>query len=650
MKINFLKEYPIYLAVKFLAIFFQVLPLGISLAIGRKLGMLGIYLNPKRKCIAYANLKCALGRKYVPSQIRRVLKQAYRNMGQGIIETLLLPKIDKAHAERNFTFENFDNIDNALKKGKGVILLTPHFGNWEMANAALPFKGYIYKAIAREQKPYLLNRLLNKYRESHGCKIISKGMPIREIIKALRNNEIVGMLVDQDAGKSGIFVDFFNMPASWHRGVMELALATGARIVPGFIIRQEGAKFKLTVREPIVFPQTGSKEEKIKEGFSQYIKYIEEIISRHPEQWLWQHKRWKSSPQKRVLILNDTRTGHLRQSQAVLFQLQNLYQNRGLSKDDIIAEVVDVKFKNNITRQALYFTSHFSTRSCQGCMACLKCCLNEQNYKRVSSLYADIIISSGAKTAPVNLALSRECNAKSIVIMNPGAFLLKKFNLAIIPRHDRPKISKGVVVTEGAPNLIDKDLIRHQADSLRYEIGPLSDFKIGLLLGGNHKEFNLKEDAIFLLIEKIEESAQALSADVLVTTSRRTPKNIEALLKRRLANNPRCKLLVIANEKNKEGVVGGILGLCDVVIVSPESISMVSEAASSGAYILVFGAQDITDKRHKLFLKNLSSQGYIQPVDLKDISGHINRFLNGRPEKNILDDSIVIRKGLEKIL
>lgn len=650
MKKNFLGEYPPYLIVRFLACLFQFLPYGLSLSLGRRLGLLGAYLNPKRKCIAYANLKFVLGNKYGPSQLRRILRQTYINLGQGIVETMLLPKINKAYAERNFTYEGFDKIENALKRSRGVILLTFHFGSWEMANAALPPKGYVYKAIAREQKPFLVNKLLNSYRQFHGCKVISKGMPIREIIKALRNNEIVGMLVDQDAGKNGIFTNLFGKPASWHRGVMEFALTTGCQILPGFSIRQGGAKLKFVVTEPLVFPSNGSDEEKIKEGFNQVATKLQEMINKYPDHWLWHHKRWKSSPQRRILILNDERTGHLRQSQAVVFQLESIYKNRGISKDDILTEIIDVKFKNNLAASAFYLSSHFFTKSCQGCTSCLRFCLNQQNYKRLMRTYADIIISCGNKTAAVNLLLSKEYNAKSIAIMNPGHFLVNKFNLAIIPKHDRPRRLKNVIITEGAPNLIDRNLIEYQADGLRYEIGPTGDCRIGLLLGGDYKDFRMQEGAIAELIEQLKKAAESIGANILVTTSRRTPQNIEKLLKEQLANNPRCKLLIIANENNKEGVVGGILGLCGIVIVSPESISMISEAASSNAYVLVFGAETIQDKRHKLFLKNLSKNGYIELVNHKDIAERISAFFKERPEKKMLDDNIVIRRGLGKII
>lgn len=645
-----MQEYPLYLIAKFLSLLFKALPFRLSLFLGKSLGILGAYLHPKRKFIAYANLKCAFGNKYTSYQLKRILVQTYANMGQGIIELALLPKMDKAYAEKNFTYEGFERIDRALDKGKGVILLTGHFGNWEMANAALPLKEYHYKAIAREQKPFLVNQLLNSYRESHGCKVISKGMPIREIIKALKNNEIVGMLVDQDAGKEGIFVDLFNKPASWHRGVMEFALKTGCQVIPGSIIRQGGQKFKFLACEPIVFPEFGSKEEKIRSGFSQFVAHLQEMITKHPDQWLWMHKRWKSSPQRKILILNNGRSGHLHQSQAVVFQLKKVYEDRGISGEDILTEIIDVKFKSNLAKSALYLNSHFVNKFCQGCMRCLKLCLNEQNYKRLMKTYADIIISCGSKTTAVNLLLSKECNAKSIIIMNPGTFLVKKFNLAIIPRHDRPKKFKNTVITEGAPNLIDKNLIEYQADSLRYEIGPISKFKIGLLLGGDNKDFHMEESHISEVIIQIKESLQNIDADVLATTSRRTPERIETLLKTQLSNSPRCKLLVIANEKNKEGVVGGILGLCDIVIVSPESVSMVSEAASSGSYVLVFDAESIIDKRHRLFLQNLANRGYIQSVASKELSVSIKDFFDRMSKGKVLDDCVVIRRGLERII
>ncbi|MFH0731370.1 MAG: ELM1/GtrOC1 family putative glycosyltransferase [Candidatus Omnitrophota bacterium] len=652
MKKSFLTEYLLYSLFRFFAVVFQWLPVKLSLAAGRKLGAAGEYLNLKRRSIAYSNLKCALGHKYEPYQLKKILKQTYVNIGQALVETLLLPKLNKKYAQKNFTYVGFENIDNALKKGKGVILLTAHFGNWELSNAALPFKGYCFKAIAREQKPFLINRLLNAYRESHGCKIISKGMPLREIIKALKNNEVVGMLVDQDAGKTGVFVDLFNKPASWHRGVMEFGLSTGCVILPGFPIRQGPGKFKFIVNEPIIFPGAGSKEEKMKEGFRQFAARLEEMILKYPDQWLWQHKRWKSSPQKKIVVLDDSRTGHLRQSQAALKQIRELFIEKGISESDILTEVIPVKFKNSFFREMLCVESYFVTPLCQGCMVCLRTYLNRQTYKRLMKVSADIIISCGSKIAPVNLLLSKECRAKSVVIMNPGAFLVKRFNLCVIPRHDQWKKMKNVIITEGAPNLIDRKLVEYQANALRYELkgAPTKKFNIGLLLGGDYKNFRMQEDVISSIIEQVKNASCAVDAGILATTSRRTPQKIEKALSKQLSGDERCKLLIIANQENREGAVGGILGVCDVVVISPDSISMVSEAASSGCQVLVFDAGSAIDRRHRLFLANLGKKGYIKLVEHKDISRHIKEFFKDRTKVKALDDNPVIREGLRKII
>ncbi len=650
MKINFLIEYIVYSILKVLAMVFRFLPYGLSVSIGRKIGALGSYLNLKRKAIAYANLKSALGHKYMPWQLKKILAKSYENIGQGLMDVFIIPRLNRAYADKNFIYEGFEKIDNALKKGKGVILLTGHFGNWEIINAALPLKGYVYKTIAREQKPFLINRLLNKYRQWHGCKMVSKGMPIREIIKALKSNEIVGMLVDQDAGKGGVFVDLFNRPASWNRGVMEFALKTGCTIIPGFNARQSGAKFKFSVCDPIVFPESGSKEEKIKEGFRQFAALLEAAIAKYPDQWLWQHKRWKSTPRRKILILNDTRTGHLHQSKAVALQLKKTYESKGIPSEEILTEIIDIKFKNPTARSILYFCCHFSNLISQGNTACLKSSLNEQPYRRIMKVCADVIISCGTKTAAVNLFLAKECNARSVIVMNPGNFLLSKFDLAILPRHDRPIKAKNTVITDGAPNLMDKALVQYQAESLKYEISPAKNFKIGLLLGGDYKNFYMRKEIILGVIEQLKAAAKTFNADILATTSRRTPEEIEALLKTGLSKDPNCRLLVIANQQNKEGVVGGILGLCDITLVSPESISMISEAASSGTYVIVFGADDISNKRHQAFLKNLQDRGYIKTVKTEDISKSINVYLQEKPDRKILDDNLQIRKGLEKII
>jgi len=615
MKKIFLGDYLLVFLVKIVGSIFRIIPVGLAFFIARRIGEISGLLNQKRYRIAYANLKAALGRQYTPRELKRILRRTYANIGQGVMEVLLLPKIDDRYIKKYIQFENFHIAEEALKKGKGFIFLTAHFGTWEVSHVALPSIGFAYKGIAREQKPYLLNELLNKYRESGGCKILLKGPAIKEALRALRSNGIVGMLVDQDAGKEGIFVDLFKRRASWHRGVMEMAIKTGAAVIPGFAIRQKGPRIMFKCFDPIKFPVEGDNNIKAEEGFKQYTAVLERVISQHPDQWLWQHRRWKSTPTRKIMILDDMRTGHLRQSQAVVKILKDIWQQKGYHAEDIRVKI-----------------------------------LNKDSRIELMKTYADIIISCGASTAALNLLLAKENNAKSIVIMKPSLVSLKKFDLAIIPYHDNPPRLDNVAMTDGALNMVDKARKEFYKKKLIERIGPLNEKVIGLLIGGSTKNFSMDDEAISSLLDNIIRSANEQNAQILLSTSRRTPNSVEDLIKRRLRNEPRCRLLVVANESNMEGAVEGISGLSDIILVSEESISMVSEAASSGSYAVVFTQGGNIDKRHNLFLQHLSQKGYIKIAGVENIYSTISDVFENNLQQPVLNDAVKVKEALDKLL
>jgi mitochondrial fission protein ELM1 len=266
-------------------------------------------------------------------------------------------------------------------------------------------------------------------------------------------------------------------------------------------------------------------------------------------------------------------------------------------------------------------------------------------------LAPDIIISCGSSVAPVNYALSRETLARSVAIMRPSYLSMRRFDLVVMPRHDRPPERENVVVTEGALNLITDEYLKEQGESLKKSIGlraQSSDLKIGLLLGGDTKDFSLDKDTVLEVIRQIKSAAEKSSAGILVTTSRRTSGEIEELVKKEFSDYPGCQLLIIANEKNIPSAVGGILGLSALVIVSPESISMVSEAASSGKYIVVFKSP--IGKRHAQFVSNLAAKKYIHFCEAKAMAGLLERFLQERPPITRLTDSSAVAQALERIL
>ena len=273
----------------------RIMPLKLALGFGSGLGKLGYLLAPKRNRLAYENLKLAF-KKEDKKVFTAIIRGVYSNLCMNLIELLRFPLFNSGNISQYVDVRGAEHLNGALKKGKGVIMLTAHFGNWELASLTATLMGYHVKVLAREQKFERLNKLLNSYRQLKGGEVIPKGMAIREIVRHLKENGIIGILSDQDGGRRGVFVDFFGRPASTPAGAVEFALRTGCLVLPGFIIRENGGKHHINIEPPLNINVYADEEEAVREGLQNFASILESYVRRYPDQWLWLHNRWKTSP------------------------------------------------------------------------------------------------------------------------------------------------------------------------------------------------------------------------------------------------------------------------------------------------------------------------------------------------------------------
>ena len=678
MKMGFIIDFLGFIIVKSFSLFLWCIPLRPALWLGRRMGDAVYLSNLKRRMIAYANLKAAFPEKS-SGELKKINKRHFENLGMNIIELLKLPAMDKGYFEGHVKLENADRIKSCMEKGKGVIVLTAHFGNWEISSLAASSNGYAMSVFAREQKYERLNNLLNELRQSTGCRVITKGFSIKDIIRTLNNNGIVGMLSDQDAGANGVFVNFFNRPASTAQGAVAFSSKTGAAILPSFIRRVGTDKHIAKVGEPLELINTGNKERDMKENLQRITDILEGHIKKFPEQWLWAHKRWKSTPQRSVMVLTDGKAGHFNQALAVAEMIEGALgsrlEARGIEEKPVVKiHTAEIKFKNKFTKLLLNLSNIFASKRCQGCLRCLKFCLARESFENIKNRYADIIISCGASTVSANIFLKYENNAKNIVIMKPGMGRDRKIDLIILPRHDavgngRDRSLHNILVTEGAPNRIrtttegspERSRGTNDApyENLRFRTGHerrTTNNGLGLLIGGDAKGFVLEKEDVEKAADGVIKISEEKNLDMFISTSRRTSTQIDKLLKEKFSNNKRCKLLIIANEKNIEGAVAKIFESSDIIITSSESMSMISEAASSGKYVVVFRdkRQETRDKENKSkysrMVLNLERQGYINTAEPNEIYNKIKEILETRPEIKRLDDRVRIVERLKEII
>ncbi|MFH1395568.1 MAG: ELM1/GtrOC1 family putative glycosyltransferase [Candidatus Omnitrophota bacterium] len=616
---------------------FHVMPMKVNLAIGRSLGGWIHLLSGKRNAITYANLKAAYAlskddnaKNKTPQEIKRITKAVYRNMGQTFTEILSMTKIKTPYINKFINVRNFERIQEAARNPKGMILLSAHFGNWELSTVTSVAKGFPLYLLARDQKMKRLNELLNLLRESKGNIVIRKGADVKNIFRMLQNGKSIGILADQNAGAQGLLDDFFGRPASTAVGPYRFAQKSGAWILPAFIHRVKGQYHELVLEKPMII----SREDDIKSYVHKYNMLLEKHVRAHPDQWLWMHKRWKMTPVKYVMVLDDGKKGHLKQSLAVVEQIKIYRAGRGFSPENLKIQVVQVQFKNKNAKAVFNLASLFFSPRCQGCLKCLKRALKKDSYDMISLKYADIIVSCGSSLSAVNRLMKIENYARSFTVLDPGIFVRKKFDLILVPRHDyagKRFNQDQTIVTELSPNLVTKfPKIEDKGKNC-----------IGVLLGGDNKYFSFTDETARSVTQELKKACEIIDAELYITTSRRTPLVVNEVLKTEFKTYSKIHKFVSGPEDRDPDTVEKILASSRIVVVSGESISMVSEAVASGRQVLVFMPKKKvkTITKYEKFVKNLEEKGYLYQVGVMDISAKINEIIkHAEAKQNIVPD------------
>jgi len=648
MKQNLIADYLSCILFKAASLFTFLLPVNVSLFLGRRLGDLIYFFDPKHRAVAYANIRKAVAPNNDFRLALKITRRTYQAFGQNLMEISLIPRINKRYLEKYIHIQNRHFIDQAFKRGKGVIFLAMHEGSWELSNIICANLGFPFILFVRDQGFPKLNALLNSYRLKQGAKLIHKQAGPRQLIEALNNNQSVGLTVDQ-GGKNGVVVKFFGKAASMSTGAVKLALKYDCSIIPVFYTRVKGPYTKVILDQVYTVAKSGNAQKDLRDNLQRLINIYEKYIQQYPYEYLWTYKIWKYGKEKEILILSDAKAGHLHQSESVAKLINRKLSERGIKSTLSICEV---KFRSRLSRFIFNCLAAISPKlKYHFCLGYLGGALKEESWQGLINLKPDILISAGDKLSAVNYILAKANQARSIVLMRP-ALGLKKFDLAIIPRHDGVKEKKNVIVTEGALNLIDADYLRERSSRLQQSgllKGPLLNPCVGLLIGGNSKKFAISLRDVTDLAFQIKKSAEELNLDILLTTSRRTPPEAEQVIKKEFENYPRCKLLIIANENNHPDAVGGILGLSSIIISSPESISMVSEAVMAQKHVAVFKSNGLS-RKHRSFLKNFQGKAYIYIKQINELSGFIKEISENNPRVNFPEDNLKVNAALDKIL
>jgi KDO2-lipid IV(A) lauroyltransferase len=247
------------------------------------------------------HLTAAFGQEKPASDIRRIARQAFSNFGAFAADTVLTPRIMGNGIDELITAEGLEHLDSLSRNNEGAILLTAHFGNWELLAAWVAKRGYKIKVIAAPQTNQWINRLIADMRKGAGYESIERGNHTREILRALANGYSIGVLIDQDTKVDGVFVKFFSQWAHTPVGPVRLALKYGLKIIPIFIHLRSDDTYHVAVKGPLPLAVTGDKRRDLIVNTQRCSDACEAIIRQHPEQWLWMMRRWKTQPKGETL-------------------------------------------------------------------------------------------------------------------------------------------------------------------------------------------------------------------------------------------------------------------------------------------------------------------------------------------------------------
>ena len=295
-------DYLAYLAVRLVVGVCQAMSVEASYRFADALASLLYHVDKRHRVIGLDNLKAAFGDAYTDADRDRIIRGVYRHFCRMAVEMLHIPrKLHPTTWRERITLVGHQQVVDRLLKGGPIIMLTGHFGNWEMAGYLFGVFGFPPHSVGRTLDNPHLDRFVRAFRERTGQTMITKKGGSDEILDVLNGGGVLSFLCDQDAGQNGLYVDFFGRPASTHKSIAILALQHNAPVVIG-CARRIGPGFRYEVECPLIIEPhefAGSADD-VKLLTQRYTSALEAMIRRDPEQYLWLHRRWKHQPKPRV--------------------------------------------------------------------------------------------------------------------------------------------------------------------------------------------------------------------------------------------------------------------------------------------------------------------------------------------------------------
>ena len=272
---------------------FVLYPLGVLF------GNLAYRLDRRHVRIGLKNLEIAFPEKSERER-RRILRESYANLGRSGAEYIRLGGFFYRRLKRRVAYQGLAHFARALRStpGTGALVLTAHFGNFELLLAAHALHGYQISLVHHTQRFLAGDALMTFVRERAGVDIIRKHSAARAVLRALKDGDLVGIPYDQNAKRSeAVFVPFFGELAATAGAVTRLAMISGASVVPVFLVRQPDRRHhRIVISEAVSVQRTGDTDADVLENSRRFVKVVEDAVRAYPEQFLWTHRRYRTRP------------------------------------------------------------------------------------------------------------------------------------------------------------------------------------------------------------------------------------------------------------------------------------------------------------------------------------------------------------------
>jgi len=288
----------LYLLLKLGHAIILVLPYRVAVFLGGLFGDIAYAILPKYREITLHNLGEAFAGEKDKGEIEKTAKDVFRNLGMTAAEYLSLPKLNSKNIMQLVEDNGLEIFKEALSHGRGLIAISSHLGNWEMCGAYVAAAGLDITVIARRIYYHRYNKFLVWLRDSKSVKTLYRDdrRVLKKSLEVLKSNGVLAIVPDQDVDSvNGVFVNFFGKKAYTPTGPVNLALLSGAPMIPAITVRKNG-KLHFITGDPIYVKGSGNKENDVVTYTQKWSDAIEKYIRMYPSQWAWMHRRWKTRP------------------------------------------------------------------------------------------------------------------------------------------------------------------------------------------------------------------------------------------------------------------------------------------------------------------------------------------------------------------